>query len=416
MDSVTIDQYDQGTVSRSARARGYLNASDDFFMRISDRIRSVQSPVIPVIGEMIRATPGAISLGQGVVSYGPPPQAAQYAAQFAAGDDHKYHPVAGIAPLIQAIAVKHRNENSFDASNGRAIVVTAGGNMAFMNAILAIADPGDEIILPTPYYFNHEMAIAIANCKAVLVPTDAEHQLRRSALAAAITPRTRAIVTVSPNNPTGAVYSESSLRQVNQICHDAGIYHICDEAYEYFTYNGAKHFSAASISGSQPHTITLYSLSKAYGFAGWRIGWMVVPEHLLASVKKIQDTLLICPPVISQHAAVGAMEAGQSYCDNHLEEIRAVRNIVQSALHGLEGRITLPQADGAFYFLLKVHTDLPAMTVVERLIREFGVGVLPGDTFGIEGCSLRIAYGALQRESAAEAIGRLVAGLKGIVR
>src|SRR4051812_21752687 len=219
-------------------------------MRISRRIEAVQSPVIPIIGEMIRATPGAISLGQGVVSYGPPARAAEYAARFAAGNDHKYHPVAGIAPLLSAIAAEHRAENGFDATAGRAIVVTAGGNMAFMNAILAIADPEDEIILPTPYYFNHEMAIAIANCKAVLVPTDENYQLRPDALAAAITPKTRAIVTVSPNNPTGAVYSAEALRHVNQICKNAGIYHISDEAYEYFTYDGAAHFSPGSIDDS----------------------------------------------------------------------------------------------------------------------------------------------------------------------
>src|SRR5437764_209510 len=118
-------------------------------MRLSRRIQMVQSPVIPVVGEMIRATPGAISLGQGVVSYGPPAQAAEYAARFSAGSDHKYQPVAGIAPLIAAIAAKHREENRFDPIAGRAIVVTAGGNMAFMNTILAIADPADEIILPS---------------------------------------------------------------------------------------------------------------------------------------------------------------------------------------------------------------------------------------------------------------------------
>ncbi len=385
-------------------------------MRLSRRIQMVQSPVIPIIGEMIRATSGAISLGQGVVSYGPPPQAAEYAARFAEGSDHKYQPVAGIAPLIAAIAAKHRDENQFDPAAGRAIVVTAGGNMAFMNAILAIADPGDEIILPSPYYFNHEMAVAIADCKAVLVPTNSEYQLRSEALAAAITPRTRAIVTVSPNNPTGAVYSEVALRRVNQICRDAGIYHISDEAYEYFVYDGATHFSPASISGSELHTISLYSLSKAYGFAGWRIGWMVIPEDLLGSVKKIQDTILICPPVISQHAAVGAMEAGRAYCDRHLEEIKAVRGMLLAALQKLESRITVPRAEGAFYFLIKVRSDLLAMTVVERLIREHGVGVLPGDTFGIEGCWLRIAYGALKQGTASEAIGRLVKGLKGIVR
>ncbi|HEY7115148.1 MAG TPA: pyridoxal phosphate-dependent aminotransferase [Tepidisphaeraceae bacterium] len=384
----------------------------------SRRLEAVQSPVIPVVGELIRATSGAISLGQGVVGYPPPPQAAARAAAYAAGGDHAYKPVQGISELLDAIAAKHRAENGFDPmAAGRALLVTAGGNMAFMNALLAIADPGDEVILSTPYYFNHEMAVTIASCTAVLVPTDESYQLRPAALAAAITPRTRAIVTISPNNPTGAVYPEAALREVNRICRDAGIYHVHDEAYEYFTWGGATHFPVACIEGSEPHTITLHSLSKSHGFAAWRIGWMVMPAHLLTAVKKIQDTILICPPVVSQHAALGAMEAGRAYCEPHLAEIAAVRERVLNEL-GTLGRIaTVPRADGAFYFLIQVHADLPAMTVVERLIKEYGVGVLPGDTFGIAGaCVLRIAYGTLSRETTAEGIGRLVRGLKGIVR
>jgi aspartate/methionine/tyrosine aminotransferase len=385
-------------------------------MHASRRVQAVQSPVIPVIGEMIRATPGAISLGQGVVSYPPPPQAAERAARYASGVDHLYKPVQGLPELLEALRQKHMSEDGFDPTDGRAIVVTAGGNMAFMNAILAIADPGDEIVLPTPYYFNHEMAVAIANCKAVLVPTDEDYQLRPEALRAAITPRTRAIVTISPNNPTGAVYPVDALRQVNQICRDAGIYHISDEAYQYFTYDGAQAFAPASIAGSAPHTIALYSLSKSYGFASWRIGWMVIPQHLLTPVKKIQDTILICPPVVSQHAAIGAMEAGRGYCDRQIEEISAVRGIVLNELESLGRLATIPRADGAFYFLVRVHTDAPAMGVVERLIKEYGVGVLPGDTFGIDGCCLRIAYAALTRETAREGISRLVRGLKGILQ
>ncbi|MDB5322296.1 MAG: aspartate/tyrosine/aromatic aminotransferase [Phycisphaerales bacterium] len=384
-------------------------------MHPSRRVQAVQSPVIPVIGELIRATPGAISLGQGVVSYGPPPQAADRAARYAAGNDHTYKPVQGIAELLSAIRAKHVEEDGFDPTHARAVVVTAGGNMAFMNAILAIADPGDEIILPTPYYFNHEMAIAIASCKAVLVPTDDNYQLRPDALRAAITPRTRAIVTISPNNPTGAVYSPDALRQVNEMCRDAGIYHISDEAYQYFTYDGARSFAPASLPGSAPHTIALYSLSKSYGFASWRIGWMVIPERLLTSVKKIQDTILICPPVVSQHAALGAMEAGRAYCDERIAEIRNVREIVLNELEALGLLATIPRADGAFYFLARVHGDLPPMTIVERLIKEYGVGVLPGDTFGAGGSCLRIAYGALTRETAREGISRLVRGLKGIL-
>jgi aspartate/methionine/tyrosine aminotransferase len=386
-------------------------------MRVSRRLEAVQSPVIPVVGDLIRATPGCISLGQGVVSYPPPPQAARRAAAFAAGSDHTYKPVGGFPELLELLAAKHRAENGFDpARSGRAMMVTAGGNMAFMNAVLAIADPGDEIILPTPYYFNHEMAVTIANCKAVLVPVDEHHQLRPAALRAAITPRTRAIVTISPNNPTGAVYPEACLREVNGICRDAGIYHIADEAYECFTWDGARHFSPAAIPGGEGHTIGLYSLSKSHGFAAWRIGWMVMPEHLLGAVRKIQDTILICPAVVSQHAAIGALEAGRGWCEARLAELASVRALVLEVLEGLAGLVTIPRADGAFYFLMDVHTRLRAMDVVERLIREYGVGVLPGDTFGVGGCSLRIAYGALTKDKVAEGVGRLVRGLKGIVR
>src|SRR6185369_12263196 len=126
----------------------------------------------------------------------------------------------------------------------------------------------------------------------------------------AITAKTRAVVTISPNNPTGAVYSEAALCEVNQICGERGIYHISDEAYENFTYNGARHFSPASVAGSEAHTISLFSFSKAFGFASWRIGYMVMPENLFVPVKKIQDTILICAPVISQYAACGALKAG----------------------------------------------------------------------------------------------------------
>jgi aspartate/methionine/tyrosine aminotransferase len=384
-------------------------------MRPSRRIQSVQSPVIPIIGDLVRSTPGAISLGQGVVYYPPPPQAAAYAARYASGGDHAYKPVQGLPELLAALRTKHLAENGFDPTRGRAVVVTAGGNMGFMNAVLAIADPGDEIILPTPYYFNHEMAVAIANCKAVLVPTDDRYQLRPEALRAAITPRTRAIVTVSPNNPSGAVYAEAVLREVNQICGDAGIYHVSDEAYEYFTYDGAGPFAPASIVGSEGHTISLYSLSKSHGFAGWRIGWMVVPEDLLTAVKKIQDTILICPPVISQHAALGALEAGRAYCEEKIRTIRDARAIVMNELEALGGLVTVPRAEGAFYFLVRVLTEMPSMMLVERLVREYGVGVLPGETFGIDGCALRVAYGALTPQTAREGVARFVRGLKGIL-
>lgn len=387
-------------------------------MHLSKRMQDVQTPIIPVVAELIRRHPGTISLGQGVVHYGPPREALEAVQPMAADPaNHKYHAVEGIAPLVEMLSGKLMAENGIVMNIGNRVVVTAGGNMAFFNAILAIADPGDEIILLAPYYFNHEMALAMLNCQAVLVPLDAEYQLDLSAIEAAITPRTRAVVTISPNNPSGAVYSRESLAAVNRLCKERGIYHISDEAYEYFVYDGAEHFSPASLAGSAEHTISLYSFSKAYGFASWRIGYMIIPDARTVAVRKAQDTILICPPVVSQHAALGALRAPASYRQENLARVAEVRSLVLEELAAVRSFCRIPPALGAFYFLVTVETPLGAMDVVERLVREHGVAVIPGTTFGIErGCTLRVAYGALERTTIAEGIGRLVKGLRAIVK
>ncbi len=380
-------------------------------------MQAIQSPIIPVVAELIRANPGTVSLGQGVAYYGPPPEALEAVRQFETDpENHKYKLVQGIDPLLEVIAQKLQEENGIALNDSHCLVVTAGGNLAFMNALMAITDPGDQIILQLPYYFNHEMAIGMVNCEAVCVPTDEHYQLQLDAISNAVTDRTRAIVTVSPNNPAGVVYDESDLRAVNALCREAGIYHISDEAYEYFTYDGATHFSPGSIAGSSEYTISLYSLSKAYGFASWRIGWMVAPEHLYTAIKKAQDTFLICPPVVSQHAAAAAMQVGVDYCREKLHAMTATRQVVQSVVRDLSDLITVPQSDGAFYFLLKVRTDIDPMRLTERLIQEYKVAVIPSTAFGLtDGCYLRVAYGALSEEMAAEAVGRLSGGLRQIL-
>jgi aspartate/methionine/tyrosine aminotransferase len=378
-------------------------------------MQKVQTPIIPVVGELVRANPGTISLGQGIVHYGPPAEALAAIREFGADpQDHKYKAVEGTAELVAALSAKLESENGIDLA-GRRVVVTAGGNMAFFNSLLAIADAGDEIILQSPYYFNHEMAITMLDCRPVLAETDAEYQLDIAAIERAITPRTRAVVTVSPNNPSGAVYSRAALTAVNELCRQRGIYHISDEAYEYFTYDGAEHFSPASLPGSRAHTISLYSLSKAYGFASWRVGYAVLPEELLVATRKAQDTILICPPVISQVAATAAVRAGGSYCREQIAALAKVRKTVLRELQSLQPLCRVPRAAGALYFLLTLDTPLDDMTVVTRLIQEFGVAVLPGGTFGIDhGCTLRVAYGALDAKTVTEGVGRLVRGLKTI--
>lgn len=381
-------------------------------------MEEVQTPIIPIVGDLVRSNPGTISLGQGMVAYGPPQQAID--AISGATDDpktHQYGAVEGTSALRAALGDKLRSENRIPIDSAHRVVVTAGGNMAFFNAVLATADVGDEILLQTPYYFNHEMAIGMAGCKAVLVPTDDNYQLRVDAIAAAITPRTKAVVTVSPNNPTGAVYPEKALREVNELCRARGIYHIHDEAYEYFTYGGVKPFSPGAIPGSAPHTISLYSYSKAYGFAGWRIGYMVIPAHLEEAVRKIQDTNLISPTMIAQTAALGALKAGAGYCRSKVAGMAEVREVARKAFAEISAFCAAPLTDGAFYFFLRIDSPLAPLALVERLVKEHQVAAIPGTAFGIsKGCSLRVAFGALETQTAAEGIGRLVRGLKSIVK
>lgn len=381
------------------------------------RMQAVQSPMIPLVAELIRQHPGTISLGQGIAYYGPPQAAIDQITQFLAQpSNHQYQPVHGIPSLLEVIEKKLCQEDGYQTGSGRRVVVTAGSNMGFLNAVLAITQPGDEILLQTPYYFNHEMAVTIAGCRAVCVPTDENYQLQPEQIEAAITERTRGIVTISPNNPTGVVYPPAALKVVNQLCRERGLYHIHDQAYEYFLYEGIPPFSLVSLPEGVDHTLSLFSLSKSYGFAGWRIGYMVIPEALFMPILKIQDTNLICPPVISQYAALGALQVGSAYCRERLGSLEAVRQVALSAFQALGERVQIPTAQGAFYFLLRLKTDWPAMAVVEHLIREQRVAVIPGDTFGLESgegiCYLRVAYGALDPTTAAEGIGRLVEGLQ----
>jgi aspartate/methionine/tyrosine aminotransferase len=378
---------------------------------------NVQPPIIPIVGELIRRTPGTISLGQGIVSYGPPVSALNVLRSFPrTPDDHRYGPVEGSPELLDAIGSKLEAENGITTGDDRRIVVTAGGNMAFVNAVLAVTDPGDEVILQTPFYFNHDMAIVMAGCRTVAVPTDSQYQLRPDAIRAAFTPRTRAVVTISPNNPSGAVYPESALREVNHLCAEHGLYHIHDEAYEYFTYDGARHFSPGTIAGSEPHTISLYSFSKTYGMASWRIGYMVIPAHLFEAINKIQDTNLICPPVVSQAVACAALRSGSEYCRERVRALAAVRPLVLDAFAGVADTCTVPRPDGAFYCLVHAHTSMDPLALVERLIVEHRVAAVPGTAFGLtDGCYLRVSYGALDRDTVAEGMSRLVTGLRALL-
>ena len=161
--------------------------------------------------------------------------------------------------------------------------------------------------------------------------------------------------------------------------------------------------------------MSLFSLSKAYGFASWRIGYMVIPESLWVAVNKIQDTLLICPPLVSQAAACGALRVGRAHSAPHITALGAVRHLVFDAFGEVSDVADVPAVQGAFYALVGVSTSLSPLACVERLIREHGVAAIPGNAFGLSsGCVLRVSYGALARDTVAEGMRRLTRGIRAI--
>ena len=382
------------------------------------RMAGVDLPIIPVIAGLVRANPGTISLGQGVVNYGPPVDLAEALQPLREQPVlQKYQAVSGMPELVAALRQKLRQENGIVDQDDTELMVSAGSNMAFLQAVLAVADPGDEFILPSPYYFNQEMALTMAGCKPVLVPTDDNYQLDLAALAAAITPRTRAIVTVSPNNPTSAVYPEHDLAAVNALCKARGLYHFSDEAYEYFCYAGARHFSAASLPGAAGHTLSFYSFSKAYGMASWRVGYLLYPARLFEAMNKVQDTNLICAPVVSQLVALAATRAGRSSVAPQIESLEQVRLLVHRRLEAVAPLVDFVPTRGAFYVLLRLPPVDDPLAFNRAMIERFKVATIPGFAFGLDprqGNHQRLSFGALDPTAVSEGVDRFVNAVRAL--
>ena len=387
----------------------------------AQRLQRVLPPVIPVLGQWLAQRPGALSLAQGMVSWGPPAEVVEAVQHALAGASaglelHRYGPMAGDPELLAAVRAELEAGQGLDL-DGSTLLVTAGSNMAFNAIAQVLLDPGDEVILPLPWYFNHVMAIQLA--AGVPVPVDAGLVPDPQRLKAAITARTRAIVTVSPSNPSGVVIPAAVLAAINRICADRGLFHISDEAYAAFVHGSEPHRPPGQASGSGSHTITLHSLSKTYGMAGWRLGYGAVPRQLLAGLAQVQDTVLICPPRLTQYAALAALRAGPSWYAPRIVALAARRQQLLAAVatarrQGLPIRLAIVP-DGAFYALLACATPLNGDLLVKRLVLEHGVAVLPGEAFGLAAsggiCYLRLSYGMLEPAPLATALERLFAGL-----
>lgn len=382
----------------------------------AQRLGAVLSPVIPQVSALMRQRPDCLSLAQGMVGWGPP--AAVGAAVAAAleappAELHRYGPMAGDGELLEAVRRELEERRGLDLAEST-LLVTAGSNMAFHAVVQALCDPGDEVLVPLPWYFNHAMAIQLAGGIPVpvaggLVP-DPDH------LAAAIGPRTRAIVTVSPNNPSGVVIPPAVLSAINHLCAEHGLLHLSDEAYAAFVHGAVPHHSPGSAPGSGAHTASFFSLSKSHGMAGWRIGFAAVPRALLEPLTKVQDTVLICPPRLTQRAAVAALAEGPAWVAERVRSLQPRRLHLLAAVARAEGLAVVGEPDGAFYALVEAPWTGGEEELLAHLVLGHGVAALPGGSFGLPPRSgrviLRLSYGLLGEAELADAMVRLANALR----
>ncbi|MFN9645609.1 MAG: aminotransferase class I/II-fold pyridoxal phosphate-dependent enzyme [Cyanobacteriota bacterium] len=393
------------------------------------RLASVLDPVIPRLGALLRLRPVALSLAPGMVSWSPPEavrRAVRQALDAPAGDLDRYGATWGEPELLESVARTLTGTHGLDL-DGALLLTTTGSNMAFTALAQVICDPGSEVILPIPAYFNHVMAVQLAG--GVPVGVEAGPLPDPEMLAAAITPRSRAIVTISPNNPSGVVIPEARLRAINHLCAERGLLHISDEAYGPFVHGPVASYSPGSQRGSAAHTATLHSLSKTHGMAGWRLGYAAVPEGLRPALAKVLDTVQISPTRISQRAAMAALGTDPGWVRERVAQLAPRRERVLAAVERWR-RDDLPVRlwalpDGAFYALLVVDSRAGAAStagepltsdgLMEELVLRDGVATVSGRSFGLaipDAAVLRLSYGMLEGAALEEALERLGAGLR----
>jgi aspartate/methionine/tyrosine aminotransferase len=373
-----------------------------------------EAPIVKLIADS-KAPSDLVDLGQGVPFFGPPQQAV-FAATEALHKESgsKYSPDSGFSSLRQAITRKLASENGVNADPCRNVIVTTGANQAFVNAILCITRPGDHVIVLSPYYFNHVMAIRLAGCKPVIVDTDRNYQPLVQRVGEKITKRVKAVVLVSPNNPTGAVYCRNVVDEISTLCADNGVCVITDETYEHFVYDHTEFVSALTLDKEIDHTISLFSLSKSYGMPGYRIGYTVFPAGIHSEMLKVQDTLTICAPSPLQAAAEAAIKLGAAYPKQFIPRIEKVRRIFIERVTSLD-LVKMPVTNGSYYFLLRLKTRKSDWGIAKTLIEEYGVMTIPGTVFGTRYPAVRLAYANVDESEAEMGISRLTKGLQEIL-
>jgi aspartate aminotransferase/aminotransferase len=355
---------------------------------LSERARAVESSGIRRVFDLGAKLKDPVNFSIGQPDF-PVPAPVRQAAQAAIeAGRNRYTPTQGIEPLRARVVEKLRRQNGV-AAGVDDVLITAGSSGGIFLAFAALLDPGDEIVMPDPYFVMYPQLAAFFGARAVLVDTYPDFQLDPEKLAAAVTPRTKAIMLNSPANPTGAVVPEATLREVARIAARHGLVLLSDEVYELFVYDDARHFSVGSV---YPSTLTLNALSKSHAATGWRIGYAAGPRPLIDKMKELQQYTFVCAPSFAQEAALVAFDVDTS------EHVRAYQRRRDLIYDGLRRRFEVVRPQGAFYVMPKVDPH-DAGPFVERAI-EANVLTIPGSVFSARATHIRLSYAVPEEQIA----------------
>jgi len=323
-----------------------------------------------------------INLAQGFPDFPAPIEIKEEAIRAIREDFNQYSITWGTPPLRRAIADKFSQYNGVQADPEKEITVCCGSTEGMISSLMAIVDPGDEVIIFEPFYENYGPDSILCGALPCFVTLrEPDWLFDEKELSQAFSNRTKAIVINTPNNPTGKVFSREELEFIAGLCQKWGVVAVTDEIYEHILYDGAEHISIASLTGMEDRTITVNSISKTYSLTGWRVGWVIAAPSITASIRKVHDFLTVGAPHPLQVAAAQALKTEQSYYERLASGYRQKRDFFFSALTDAGFKAFKPC--GAYYIMTDIshwgYVDDVAFAL--KLIKEAGVATVPGSAF-----------------------------------
>ncbi len=381
---------------------------------VSDRLNRIEESMTMVLnaagGKLKAEGKDVVDFGAGEPHFSTPQHIKDAAIAAIESNFTKYTNVAGIPELRQAVVTRHAKD--FGSRYAvEEVCFSTGGKQALFNAIQVVVDHGDEVIIPVPYWVSFKDIVQYAGGKCVYVDTDESKNFSLTAemVERAITPRTRAILLNSPNNPSGAVISPFDAQEITRLAHQRGIYVIADECYVYLNYTGMP-YSLGSFHEGKEHVIVIGSLSKTYSMTGWRCGYSLAPKAVGAAIQKLQSQSTSNPNAVAQKAAVAALNGPQDCISEFKAEYLMLRDLVLKKAAQIPG-MACNNPEGAFYVYPNVGKFLgksgikTTLDLSKRLLEEMFVVTVPGEAFGTKE-HIRLSY-AVKREDIARGMDRI---------